>query len=183
MSDSFHEEKYPIFNSCHVEYFWENIKVYSHFVSFHNTEMGQLAEIFPGGRQAPVCSNQSLVWLLMLCSTLDNSVTADDLVPISTRSSAVTILSLNKLPNSWKSVHNPHFTEQPAPNEFHTQRKVIAHQSRIKKIISCKHEIDKLNISEVIIDDCIMSLLIFRGWIVLSHVLWLSHVVKKISTT
>ena len=38
-------------NLCHAEFFWENIKTYSHFPSFLNIDMSQAVEILPQNRK------------------------------------------------------------------------------------------------------------------------------------
>ena len=52
---------------CHVEFVWGNIKICLHCVSFLNTdtEIAQVAEILPCGRQGPFYPAKSIPWLLM----------------------------------------------------------------------------------------------------------------------
>ena len=65
-------------NSCHDEFILGNIKMNLHFLSFLNTEMGQVVEILPHGRQRPVYP------------AVDITV-ADDLATIGARASAAMV--------------------------------------------------------------------------------------------
>ena len=52
-------------NPCFAQFFSGNVKSYWHFVSFLNTEMVQVVEINPFGRQGPVEIVYSVPWLLV----------------------------------------------------------------------------------------------------------------------
>ena len=45
--------------------FWEDMKIYSHFLSFLHTEMVQLLEILAFGGEGPVYSTLSILWQMM----------------------------------------------------------------------------------------------------------------------
>ena len=52
-------------NPCHTELFLGYVKLYLHFLWFLYSNMAQVVEILPHGRQGPVCPSWLISWLLM----------------------------------------------------------------------------------------------------------------------
>ena len=52
-------------NLCAVEFRSGNANIYMYFLSFLNTQMAQVVEIIPYGRQGPIYPPLSTLWLLM----------------------------------------------------------------------------------------------------------------------